>query len=129
MTEPVWLEQDLVIEMQAQLINEHGGMPGLRDEALLEAALAHPLNQFADGSPDLFALAAAYAFGLAKTHVFVDGNKRIALAAADVFLQCNGDELTADEAETVAAFLDLASGALAEEQLAYWFRVNAARLP
>jgi death on curing protein len=126
--EPVWLERDLVIEMQVQLIQEHGGMRGLRDESLLDAALARPLNRFAYGTPDIFELAAAYAFALAKTHAFVDGNKRIALAAADVFLQYNGYELIAEEAEAVAAFLDLAAGALTEEQLAGWFRTNAAPL-
>ena len=103
-------------------------MAGLRDEVLLDAALTGPRNQFAYGGPDLFDLAAAYAFGLARNHAFVDGNKRIALAAADVFLQGNGWELTADEAETVVAFLDLAAGELNEPQLASWFRANSQRL-
>jgi death-on-curing protein len=127
--QPFWLDRALGLEMHALLIKEHGGRPGLRDEGLLDAALARARNKFAYDGPDLFDLAAAYAFGLARNHPFVDGNKRIALAAADVFLQCNGWELTSDEAETVVAFLDLAAGKLTEAQLASWFRANAQQLP
>jgi death on curing protein len=120
MTEPVWLTRALVEAIQDQLISEHGGSHGLRDEGLLESALARAPNQFAYGSPTLAELATAYAVGLCRNHAFNDGNKRVALAAADVFLQLNGHELVAPEAEAVVMTRELASGKCSEEEYAAW---------
>ena len=114
---------------QAQ-IREHGGSPGVRDEGLLEAALARPQHKFAYGAKtDWATLAAAYAFGLAKNHGFVDGNKRVALMAAYVFLGLNGYDLNADEPEIVATIEGLAASSVTEAALAKWFRAHIQRIP
>lgn len=128
MSEPVWLSRDLVLAIQAELIAQFGGAVGIRDEGLLESALARPQNLFAYGEPSLTDLAAAYAYGLTRNHPFLDGNKRIALSALDVFLQLNGMELTAPEAEAVVVMRDLAAGELDEPDFATWIRINAAAL-
>jgi death-on-curing protein len=120
MTEPVWLTRVLVEAIHDKLIVEHGGGHGLRDEGLLESALARRPNRFAYGAPTLAALAAAYAFGLCRNHAFVDGNKRAALAAADVFLQLNDHELVAPEAEAVVMTRELAAGQCSEGDYAEW---------
>lgn len=125
MKEPVWLTKDIVAALQFKALKEFGGTPGVRDEGLLESALARPRNLLAYGKPSLFALAAAYAFGLAKNHPFVDGNKRAAFAAVDVFLQLNGRELAAGEAEATVVFQDLAAGELGEDDLAKWIEINS----
>lgn len=124
MTEPVWLTRALVEAIQDRLITEHGGSHGLRDEGLRESALAHAPNQNAYGSPSLAELASAYAFGLCRNHAFVDGNKRVALAAADVFLQLNGHELVAPEAEAVVMTLELADGKCDEGEFAAWISAH-----
>ena len=128
MSEPVWLSRDLVLAIQAELIAQFGGAVGIRDEGLLESALARPQNLFAYGEPSLTDLAAAYAYGLTRNHPFLDGNKRIALSALDVFLQLNGMELTASEAEAVVVMRDLAAGELDEPDFATWIRINTAAL-
>jgi death-on-curing protein len=104
---------------------EHGGLAGLRDPAMLDAALARP-RQRAAYQPDstLFELAAAYSYGLARNHPFVDGNKRIVLTLAAVFLELNGCSLEADEAETVVIYRQLAAGELDEPELARWIEQN-----
>ncbi len=105
-------------------ISEHGGGEGLRDEGLLASALARPQNllAYAQPRPDLAALAAAYAFGIARDHPFVDGNKRTSLVAARTFLLLNGVNLEASQDEKYLTFLELAQGTLTEEQLADWVR-------
>lgn len=110
--------------MQLELLAEHGGLAGLRDEGLLESALARPRNLLAYGSPSLSELAAAYGFGLARNHPFLDGNKRIALATMGVFLDVNGYELTAPQVEAVTVIMRLAAGELKESQLAAWIAAN-----
>ncbi|HEY7608223.1 MAG TPA: type II toxin-antitoxin system death-on-curing family toxin [Alphaproteobacteria bacterium] len=120
MTEPVWLTRALVEAIQDQLITEHGGSHGLRDDGLLESALARAPDQFAYGAPTLAELAAAYAMGLGRNRAFIDGNKRVALAAADVFLQLNGHELVAPEAEAVVMTRELAAGKCSEAEYAAW---------
>jgi death-on-curing protein len=87
---PVWVERDIVLAIHADQIAEHGGLPGLRDQALLDSALARPRQQAAYGVVDLCDLAAAYAFGIARNHPFLDGNKRVSFVVAAVFLQLNG---------------------------------------
>ena len=126
MSEPVWLAEKIVLALHAELIARHGGLGALRDTGLLASALARPRNLFAYGEPSLFQLAAAYCFGLVRNHAFVDGNKRIGLAAADVLLQLNGHELTAPETEAVVAIRDLAAGELDEAGLARWIAANLA---
>lgn len=101
---------------------EHGGRPGIRDEALLESALARPQQIAAYGDPHPADLAAAYAFGLVRNHPFVDGNKRTGFVAAATFLLLNGHELEAAEQEVVTTFWRLADGSLTEPELADWFR-------
>jgi death-on-curing protein len=125
MDEPVWLSREVVDHMHAQLIREHGGSYGTRDEGLIDSALARPRQRWAyDEAADLPALAAAYAFGLAMNHGYVDGNKRVAFAAAGVFLHSNGLRLIAPEPEAYAVVVDLASGELSEADLARWLRAS-----
>ncbi|MBP7454494.1 MAG: type II toxin-antitoxin system death-on-curing family toxin [Ottowia sp.] len=101
---------------------EHGGRPGLRDEGLLESALARPHQLLAYGEPDLAALAAAYAFGLARNHAFVDGNKRAAFLATGLFLGLNGWRLQVSQLEATRTMLALAAGDLPEDAFAEWLR-------
>lgn len=106
-------------------IAEFGGASGLRDPALLASAISRPLNRFHYSSEEnCAALAAAYAFGIARNHPFVDGNKRTAFAAMEVFLILNGWRLSADDADVIQTFLALASGAITETQLADWIEAN-----
>ena len=128
MSEPIWLSRHSLELLHSESIAEHGGADGLRDEGLFESALARPRNLAVYGTPDAAALAAAYGFGLAKNHPFVDGNKRIALVAVETFLMLNGFALTADDAQTVLVMLSVASGSFSEDELADWLRKNIAAL-
>ncbi len=124
MAQIVWLLEETVIAIHQRQISEHGGSEGLRDEGLLASALARPQNvlAYAQPPPDLAVLAAAYAYGIAHNHPFVDGNKRTALVAARTFLLLNGVNLEANQDEKYLTFLQLAQGTLTEEQLADWIR-------
>lgn len=117
MDEPRWLTRTVIEALHADQIREHGGEFGLRDEGLLESALARPGHRFhyAQDDCDVYFLAAAYAFGLAKNHPFVDGNKRVAFVTMTLFLELNGRTLEADEAEAARMIFDLAAGALEHE--------------
>ena len=118
-----WLRTDSVLAMHKRQIAEHGGGDGLRDLGLLESALARPGNIAAyEDDADIARLAAAYGFGIAKDHPFVDGNKRTALTATRTFLLLNGFSLDASQAEKAQTFLDLAAGDLSEDELAAWLR-------
>lgn len=126
MSEPVWVRRDVLELLHSESIAEHGGADGLRDEGLFESALACPRNLFAyENVDDIVRLAASYAFGLAKNHAFVDGNKRIAFIACGLFLRLNGMRLVADQADATMTILSLASGAPDETQLADWIRRNS----
>ena len=103
---------------------EHGGRPGLRDESLLEFALARPHQLLAYGEPDLAALAASYAFGLARNHAVVDGNKRAAFLATGLFLGLNGHRLVTTQADATLTVLALAAGDLGEDEFAQWLRTR-----
>ena len=103
---------------------EHGGRPGLRDEGLLESALARPLQLMTYGEPDLAALAAAYGFGLVRNHAFVDGNKRAAFLATGLFLALNGERLVTTQADATLTMLALAAGDLTEDAFADWLRAH-----
>jgi death-on-curing protein len=124
MAQIVWLLEETVMAIHQRQISEHGGSEGLRDEGLLASALARPQNVLAHAQPppDLAALAAAYAYGIARNHPFVDGNKRTSLVAARTFLLLNGVNLEANQDEKFLTFLQLAQGTLTEEQLADWIR-------
>ena len=122
MDEPKWMKRAWVDAIQADQIRQHGGSPGVRDEGMIESALARPRNLFAYEEPDLARLAAAYAYGLGRNHGFIDGNKRIAFQTMFVFLGINGWRLVAEEPEVVRVMLDVAAGAMSEADLAAWVR-------
>lgn len=124
----VWIDPEALSAAHDEQLAEHGGAAGLRDAGLFESALARPRNAAVYGTPDVAALAAAYGFGLAKNHPFVDGNKRIALVAMETFLMLNGFALTADDAQTVLVILSVAAGSFSEDALADWLRKNIAAL-
>ena len=122
--EPVWLLRAVVEAIHDEQLAEHGGGEGLRDAGLLESALGRPRNLAAYGAPDMAALAAAYGYGIARNHPFVDGNKRTAYVAVETFLLLNGLDLTAGDAECVVVILDLSAGELPEEGFTAWLRDN-----
>jgi death-on-curing protein len=117
-----WVGTDLVHVLHDRQLAEHGGPDGVRDPGAVESALARPLNLAAYGTPDAADLAAAYAFGLARNHGFVDGNKRTAWVVARLFLADNGYRLHFDPVDAVKTVEALAAGSLSESQLAAWFR-------
>jgi len=125
--EPSWVPRLVVDAVHLDQLREHGGLPGVRDENALEAALARPRQKWAPAT-DLAALAAAYAFGLANAHPFNDGNKRIAFLTAVVFLGLNGKDLDAAETDVVQVMVALAGGSLKEQQLAAWLRPRIVKL-
>ena len=120
-----WVDKRALLLLHAESLAEHGGSAGLRDEGLLDSALARPLNLVAYGEPDFADLAASYAFGLAKNHPFVDGNKRAAFLSAGLFLALNGFRLTASQVDATQAVLALAGSEISEEAFARWLRANA----
>ncbi len=124
MSEPSWLESAEVIDMHAEQLAIFGGADGTRDPGLLESALMRPVNQWHYGETDLAALAAAYAFGLARNHPFVDGNKRAAFHALMVFLRLNDVAFAPDPAHASAIILGVAAGEISEEGLTRWIRDN-----
>ncbi|MBT2186576.1 type II toxin-antitoxin system death-on-curing family toxin [Sphingobium nicotianae] len=125
MTAPaVWIIPAAAVAIHAEQIAEHGGGEGVRDIGLLESAMARPENLAAYEQPDIAALAAAYAWGIARNHPFTDGNKRTAAVVSETFLTLNGCRLTATDAELVVTFLALAAGDLSEPDLADWFRAR-----
>jgi death on curing protein len=120
----VWLEKALALAIHDRQLAEHGGTGGMRDEGLLESALARPqqLHAYGDPAPDLSDLAAALAYGLARNHPFLDGNKRTAAVACETFLELNGAMLEADDLELYPVYLALAEGKLSERDFATWLR-------
>jgi death on curing protein len=124
MAEWVWLATEVAMAAHREQLAEHGGGQGVRDERLLDSAMARAKNLAAYGEPDAADLAAAYAYGIARNHPFVDGNKRTAAVISETFLVMNGFSLEASDAEIVIAFLALAAGDLAEDELADWFRTR-----
>lgn len=124
----VWIDPKILLAAHDEQLVEHGGASGIRDQGLFESALARPQNLAAYGEPDVAALSASYAYGLAKNHAFVDGNKRISLIALEYFLELNGFELDADDAQCVLVILSVASGAMDEDAFAEWIRRHMQRL-
>ena len=125
MKEPLWLDRRGLLLLHLESLAEHGGSSGMRDEGLLDSALARPRNQFLyNPSVDVAQLAAAYGFGLAKNHAFVDGNKRIAFIATALFLRLNGWRLATERLDEIQTMLNLAAGEITEGQFAAWIRAN-----
>lgn len=125
MKEPLWLTDDAAVAINAQVIAQFGGFGGgVRDESHLKAAVARPLNKwhYDEPRPDLYMLAAAYCFAIARGHVFHDGNKRTAYVVAIAFLALNGIACAPEQADIVETMVALAKGDLSEEDLAEWFR-------
>jgi death-on-curing protein len=122
--EPTWLSHDEIVAAHSRQLRRFGGAPGLRDEGMLQSALERPINKWRYEQPDLAELAAAYAFGLAKNHAFVDGNKRISFIAMVAFLRRNGVRFAPDPAHATAIILSLAAGEVSEDSLARWIRDN-----
>jgi death on curing protein len=127
-TEPEWLDIEIVLDFHAEQLVLFGGADGMRDRGLLESALARPINKFAYGETAIPALAAAYGFGIARNHPFIDGNKRIALASMIVVLGLNGLDLDAPQEAATAMMLSLAAGEIDEDMLARWIAEHSRRL-
>jgi death-on-curing protein len=128
-SEPKWLSRVVVDAIHNDQLREHGGLTGIRDENVLESALARPRQKwhYAVDGVDVTALAATYAFGLVKNHPYRDGNKRIGFIAMVTFLEVNGYEFSATDADVVAEILALAEGGISEEALAVWIRRHSSR--
>lgn len=124
MSEPQWLDTAIMLDVHAEQLALFGGADGVRDLGLLESALTRPVNKFSYGETDLAALAAAYAFGIARNHAFVDGNKRAAFASIIVFLGLNGIDFDVPPEQATAIILSLAAGEVSEESLTRWIRDN-----
>ena len=118
----VWLNAAVLRAVHDEQLAEHGGLAGVRDQNLFESAVARPQQLAAYGEPDVADLAAAYGWGLARNHPFADGNKRTAFVAMELFLDCNGRSLEADDAACVMTMLAVATGDLSEADFAAWIR-------
>jgi len=127
----IWLSRELVLAIHDRQLAEHGGSSGVRDDNMLESALARPqqLYAYSDPLPDLADLAATLAYGLARNHPFVDGNKRTAAVACETFIELNGAQLTAEDIELFPVFLDLAEGKLKVEEFAACLRPRIQTAP
>ena len=124
MSEPFWLSSQMIVAIHDEQLATHGGAAGLRDEGMLGSALDRPRNKWTYEQAELAELAAAYAFGIARNHPFVDGNKRTALLALYTFLGVNDIEFDVPEAEAASIILSLAAGEVSEESLTRWIRDN-----
>lgn len=124
MNEPFWLKRQMIVAIHDEQLAIHGGATGLRDEGMLESALDRPKNKWSYENADLAELAAAYAFGIARNHPFVDGNKRTSLLALYTFLGVNSIDFIVPEAEAAAIILSLAAGEVSEQSLVRWIRDN-----
>ena len=125
MSDPVWIDKSVIVAVHSQQLAEHGGSAGIRDDGLLDSALGRSQNLAAYGNPDFADLAAAYGFGIARNHPFIDGNKRTAFVAVELFLVMNGYTLNAGDAECVVTMLSLAAGELEEAAFAAWIRTRS----
>ncbi len=120
----VWLSRQLILAVHDEQLAEHGGAMGVRDEGLLESALARPLNRAGYGEPDIAELAALYAIAIARNHPFIDGNKRTAYVALETFVLLNGCRFPVSDADAVVTTLALASGELTDDEFTDWVRSN-----
>lgn len=124
----VWVDASVALAIHDEQLAEHGGAAGVRDAGAFESAMARPVHLASYGEPDAAALAADYAFGLARNHAFVDGNKRTAYVVAEIFLALNGFKLVSSDADSILTFVALAAGDLTEAALADWFRANSVKV-
>ncbi len=123
----IWLDARVLRAVHDEQLAEHGGAAGTRDDGLFESALARPMNLATYGNPDAATIAAAYGYGLARNHPFIDGNKRTAFVAVELFLELNGYELVVSDAECALTILDVASGDIEEPVFADWLRTHVKR--
>jgi death on curing protein len=123
----VWLHREIILAVHEHQLAEHGGATGVRDQGLLESALARPENLAAYGKPDIADLAAAYGYGISRNHAFIDGNKRTGFVATELFLELNGYALAADDVECVVTMLAVAGGDVTEAEFAVWIRDHATK--
>ena len=121
----IWLSRELILAIHDEQLAEHGGAGGIRDEGLLESALARPLNRASYGEPDVAELAALYALAIARNHPFIDGNKRTSYVALETFLTLNGLDFAVSDAEAVVHMLAMASGELTDAEFTLWVREHA----
>ncbi|GGZ21110.1 type II toxin-antitoxin system death-on-curing family toxin [Asticcacaulis endophyticus] len=124
MSEYRWLREDTLLAIHDEQLAEHGGLAGIRDLKLLQSAVARPQQIMHYGQPDIAELAAAYGYGISRNHPFMDGNKRTAFVAVELFLILNGFELTADDAACVLTMLNVASDDITETDFADWIRLH-----
>jgi len=127
MSEPIWIEDELVLAIHDRLLVEHGGAEGVRDESLLQSALARPLHHIAYASSDIIELAAKYTAGIVRNHPFIDGNKRTGFVIGVLFLELNGYRFTASEEAAAQAVMELAAGAIDEKGFCEFLRANTGR--
>lgn len=127
MSEPIWIESELVLAIHDRQLAEHGGAEGLRDESLLESAVARPINHLHYTGADIIDLAAKYTVGIVQNHPFVDGNKRTGFVVGALFLELNGYRFTASEEDAAQAVLDLAAGRIDESAFRDFIRANVER--
>ncbi len=129
--EPIWIRADVVRAIHLRQLAEHGGDAGIRDEGLLEFALARPKNllAYSDPPPDIPALAASYAYGIARNHPFIEGNKRTAFVVCRTFMILNSRDIKASQEDKYVTFLKLAQGDLAEDALTHWLRDHQVNRP
>ena len=125
MTDWRWLGEELILAIHDEQLAEHGGPPGVRDTGLLQSALARPRHLASYGTPDAFDLAAAYAYGIARNHPFIDGNKRTAFVAAATFLYDHGHDIDAADIDKVKVGVDLSAGSMNEGDFAAWLRAKS----
>jgi death on curing protein len=125
----IWLQKAVVLGIHEDQLAEHGGGVGVRDAGLLESALARPENLATYGKPDVADVAAAYGYGISRNHAFIDGNKRTGFVAVELFLELNGHELVASDADCVLTMLAVASGDITEPEFAAWLREHVAKKP
>jgi death-on-curing protein len=124
----VWVQANVLYAVHDEQLAEHGGASGIRDASLFESALARPQNLESYAQPDAAALAASYGYGIARNHPFIDGNKRTAFVAMELFLNLNGFELNAPDEACVLTMLDVASGQMSEDAFALWIRGNITKI-
>jgi len=127
MTEPYWLSREECLSLHDMMLSHYGGIAGVRDENMLESALARPLQLYQYGTPEMADLAAAYTSGIVRNHPFLDGNKRTGFVLGAAFLERNGFEFHATEAEAVLRTLALAAGEMGEAEYAQWMKANSTR--
>lgn len=123
----IWLNSAVIIAVHEAQLAEHGGGTGVRDQNLLISALTRPQNLAAYGTPDAADLAAAYGFGISRNHAFIDGNKRTGFVAAEMFLNLNGYQLSADDANSAVTMLAVSAGDITEAEFAAWIRQHVVK--